>query len=61
MSSPLPCQGGLDGQDSCHLPNPCRSKREVDAHMRTVEWILERGRCPELVARDEGWVVPCES
>jgi len=61
MPSPLPCQGGLDGQDSCHLPNPCRSKREVDAGMRTVEWILEHERCPELVARDEGWVVPCES
>ena len=51
----LPCQGGVDGHDSCPLPKPCRSKREVDAHMRDVEWILEHERCPELVARAEGW------
>ena len=54
----LPC---MSEHDACHLPKPCRSKREVDAGMRTVEWVLEHERCPELVARDEGWEeVPCE-
>jgi hypothetical protein len=69
MSSPLPCQGGADGHDACHVypyhhegrrGETCRSKREIDAHMRDVEWILEHKRCPELVARAEGWEVPCE-
>jgi hypothetical protein len=58
--NPLPC---LQDPPTCHLYDyraKCRSHREVAAGMRTVEWILEHKRCPELAARAEGWEVPCE-
>lgn len=48
----LPC---MSEDDCCHLPKPCRAKREVVAGMRDVAWILERGRCQEMVNREEGW------
>lgn len=62
MSSPLPCFAKPPTCLIYDYLHKCRAHRELAAGMRTVEWILERGRCPELAARAEGWErVACES
>jgi len=47
----LPC---MSENDSCPLPKPCRYKRELDAGLRTLEWVV--GKCSEIKLREEGWV-----
>lgn len=47
----MPC---MSPDDACGLPKPCRYKRELDAGLRTPEWVRER--CEELESRREGFV-----
>lgn len=44
----------MSENDSCPLPKPCRYKRELDAGLRTLEWVV--GKCSEIKLREEGWV-----